>query len=55
MPDVFLASLSGKVVFSHEHLFVISGDSIADSVASFRACSVDPLNPGPPWPAQGWG
>ena len=41
MPDTFLASLRGKVVFSYEHSFAISDDS----VASFCTRTVDPLNP----------
>ena len=47
MLDDFLASLLGKVVYLTDHLFAISGDSIACSVVSFRARAFDPVNPIP--------
>ena len=43
LPVSFLASLQGKVVFSLDPSFMVSGNAIADSVASFRLLVVDPI------------
>ena len=53
MPDIFLVSLQGKVVFLHEHPFAISGNLIADSFTSFCACIIDPLTPSLARPRMG--
>ena len=42
MPEVFLTSLLGKVIFSLEPSFAVSGDAIADIPASFCLRVVDP-------------
>ena len=43
LPVSFLASLQGKVLFSLDPSFTVSGNAIADSVASFRLLVVDPI------------
>ena len=52
IPDLFLESLRGSVVFSVEYDFAISGDSLVESLREFRACIVDPMSP-LPGPSQG--
>ena len=47
IPDSFLDSLRGLVVYSNDHSFAVSGDSLADSVSSSHARSSDPVNPTP--------
>ena len=43
LPDSFLAWLRGKVVYSLEPSFVVSGNAITDLIASLRSRVVDPL------------
>ena len=47
VPDSFLDSLRSLVVFSTDHSFAASDDSLADSVSSFHARASDPVNPTP--------
>ena len=43
VPELYLASLRSFVVYSDKFDVAISGDSLADSVRSFRQCLADPL------------
>ena len=52
VPDSFLEALWGSVVFSVEHNFTIGGESLAESICSFRSRLCDPVSP-LPGPSKG--
>ena len=45
LPDSFLTSLRGKVIYAADHSLFLSGDSIADSVRSYCLRVFDPRLP----------
>ena len=47
MPASILASLRGMVIYSTDHSFTVSGDSLANSLVSFRARAFSLVNPIP--------
>ena len=47
LPDSFLTSLRGKVIYAADHSLFLSGNSIADSVRSYCLRVFDPKSPAP--------
>ena len=47
VPDFFLSLLHGVVIHAADHSFAVYGDSIADSIVSYRSRLCDPLSPIP--------
>ena len=54
VPDSFLDSLRGIVVYPTNHSFAMGEDSLADSISAFCAHVSDPMNP-TPGPSRGGG
>ena len=53
LPDSFLTSLRGKVIYAADHSLLLSGDSIADSDCSYRLRVFGPRSPAPGWSRDG--
>ena len=47
LPDYFFSAFSGKVIFASDNSLFLSGDSIANSMRSYRLRVFDPLSPSP--------
>ena len=47
VPDCFLTSLGGVVVYSSDLSLAMGRDLLADSILSYLACFFDPMSPTP--------